>query len=169
MENQTPNSNNPLGDLFSSIKCYIDLRIDEIKLAYFLLPAVHPRRSSPRHSGCRAFILVHRTGGQQDSRSADHCRHLPPADSGTVPLQGPVPDQQSTENVFTNVFRRQEKWKRTIESQTTATSGTSRSCSTAAGSCPPASTIRRSWSCTSCAACGSSFPLPTSWTWAARP
>ena len=33
MENQTPNSNNPLGDLFSSIKCYIDLRIDEIKLA----------------------------------------------------------------------------------------------------------------------------------------
>ena len=29
----TPNSNNPLGDLFSSIKCYIDLRIDEIKLA----------------------------------------------------------------------------------------------------------------------------------------
>ncbi|HIZ85272.1 MAG TPA: hypothetical protein IAC04_02140 [Candidatus Coprenecus stercoravium] len=27
------NSNNPLGDLFSSIKCYIDLRIDEIKLA----------------------------------------------------------------------------------------------------------------------------------------
>ncbi len=31
MENQ--NSNNPLGDLFSSIKCYIDLRIDEIKLA----------------------------------------------------------------------------------------------------------------------------------------
>ena len=33
MENQTPNPNNPLGDLFSSIKCYIDLRIDEIKLA----------------------------------------------------------------------------------------------------------------------------------------
>ena len=33
MENQTPNSNNPLGDLFTSIKCYIDLRIDEIKLA----------------------------------------------------------------------------------------------------------------------------------------
>lgn len=33
MENQTTNPNNPLGDLFSSIKCYIDLRIDEIKLA----------------------------------------------------------------------------------------------------------------------------------------
>lgn len=32
MENQNSN-NNPLGDLFSSIKCYIDLRIDEIKLA----------------------------------------------------------------------------------------------------------------------------------------
>ncbi|HJB43932.1 MAG TPA: hypothetical protein IAB87_04000 [Candidatus Coprenecus merdipullorum] len=32
MENQN-SSNNPLGDLFSSIKCYIDLRIDEIKLA----------------------------------------------------------------------------------------------------------------------------------------
>ena len=33
MENQTPNSNNPLGDLFSSIKCYIELRIEEIELA----------------------------------------------------------------------------------------------------------------------------------------
>lgn len=32
MEEQNP-GNNPLGDLFSSIKCYIDLRIDEIKLA----------------------------------------------------------------------------------------------------------------------------------------
>lgn len=32
MEEQNPN-NNPLSDLFSSIKCYIDLRIDEIKLA----------------------------------------------------------------------------------------------------------------------------------------
>ena len=31
MDSQNPN--NPLGDLFSSIKCYIDLRIDEIKLA----------------------------------------------------------------------------------------------------------------------------------------
>ena len=32
MEDRNQN-NNPLGDLFSSIKCYIDLRIDEIKLA----------------------------------------------------------------------------------------------------------------------------------------
>ena len=32
MEEQNPNSN-PLEELFSSIKCYIDLRIDEIKLA----------------------------------------------------------------------------------------------------------------------------------------
>ncbi len=32
MDNQNSN-NNPLGDLFSSIKCYIDLRMDEIKLA----------------------------------------------------------------------------------------------------------------------------------------
>lgn len=31
MEEQNPNSN-PLEELFSSIKCYIDLRIDEIKL-----------------------------------------------------------------------------------------------------------------------------------------
>lgn len=33
MDNQNPNNSNPLGDLFSSIKCYVDLRIDEIKLA----------------------------------------------------------------------------------------------------------------------------------------
>ena len=32
MDNQNSN-NTPLGDLFSSIKCYIDLRMDEIKLA----------------------------------------------------------------------------------------------------------------------------------------
>ncbi|HIZ87160.1 MAG TPA: hypothetical protein IAC03_03245 [Candidatus Coprenecus pullistercoris] len=33
MAEQNTNSNNPFGDLFSSIKGYIDLRIDEIKLA----------------------------------------------------------------------------------------------------------------------------------------
>ena len=31
MEDNSVNKN-PLGDLFSSVKCYIDLRIDEIKL-----------------------------------------------------------------------------------------------------------------------------------------
>ena len=33
MEEQNRQNGNPLGDLFSSVKCYIDLRMDEIKLA----------------------------------------------------------------------------------------------------------------------------------------